>query len=113
MGRWAPTTAATWAGRRALVLTCSSSTRRTTSSIRPGPTASGIPELTLLLEAPQEAQELSTIDNLFKRYRAFGVGISADANAIRMTVVTLGEGSGDGVVLGFGRHSVPSLESPQ
>ena len=41
-------------------------------------------------------QELSTIDNLFKRYRAFGVGISADANAIRMTVVTLGEGSGSG-----------------
>jgi Protein of unknown function (DUF3352) len=40
--------------------------------------------------------ELSAINNLFKRFRAFGVGISADASAIRMNIVTLGEGSGAG-----------------
>jgi hypothetical protein len=40
--------------------------------------------------------ELAAINNVFKRFRAFGVGISADAAAVRMSVVTLGEGSGTG-----------------
>jgi Protein of unknown function (DUF3352) len=39
---------------------------------------------------------LATINSVFKRFRAFGVGISADAAAVRMSVVTLGEGSGSG-----------------
>jgi hypothetical protein len=41
-------------------------------------------------------QELSTINNLFKRFRAIGVGIGADAQAIRMNLATIGEGSGAG-----------------
>jgi hypothetical protein len=41
-------------------------------------------------------QQLSAVNSLFKRFRAFGVGISADAAAIRMSVASLGEGSGAG-----------------
>jgi hypothetical protein len=41
-------------------------------------------------------QELSTINNLFKRFRAIGVGIGADAQAIRMNLTSIGEGSGAG-----------------
>jgi Protein of unknown function (DUF3352) len=41
-------------------------------------------------------QELSTINNLFKRLRAIGVGIGADAQAIRMNLTSIGEGSGAG-----------------
>lgn len=37
--------------------------------------------------------ELSAINSVFKRYRAFGVGIGADAQAIRLTLATLGGGS--------------------
>jgi hypothetical protein len=37
--------------------------------------------------------ELSAINSIFKRYRAFGVGIGADAQAIRLSVATLGGGS--------------------
>ena len=37
--------------------------------------------------------ELSAINSLFKRYRAFGVGIGADAQAIRLSLATLGGGS--------------------
>ncbi len=37
--------------------------------------------------------ELSAINSVFKRYRAFGVGIGADAQAIRLSVATLGGGS--------------------
>ncbi len=40
--------------------------------------------------------ELSAINGVFKRFRAFGVGIGADAQAIRMSVATLGEGSAAG-----------------
>jgi hypothetical protein len=40
--------------------------------------------------------ELAAISSVFKRFRAFGVGISADAAAIRMSIATLGEGSGTG-----------------
>ena len=36
--------------------------------------------------------QLSAINTLFKRYRAFGVGIGADAQAIRLNIATLGEG---------------------
>jgi len=40
--------------------------------------------------------ELSAINGVFKRFRAFGVGIGADAQAIRMSVATLGEGAAPG-----------------
>jgi hypothetical protein len=40
--------------------------------------------------------ELSAISGLVKRFRAFGVGIGADAQAIRLSVATLGEGPSSG-----------------
>jgi hypothetical protein len=40
--------------------------------------------------------QLSAINGVFKRFRAFGVGIVANAEAIRMSVATLGEGPGTG-----------------
>jgi hypothetical protein len=40
--------------------------------------------------------ELSAINGVFKRFRAFGVGIGADAQALRMSVATLGEGAAAG-----------------
>jgi hypothetical protein len=40
--------------------------------------------------------ELSALNGVFKRFRAFGVGIGADAQAIRMSVASLGEGAAAG-----------------
>jgi len=40
--------------------------------------------------------QLSAVNGIFKRFRAFGVGIGADAQAIRLNVATLGEGGGTG-----------------
>src|SRR4051794_20221733 len=40
--------------------------------------------------------ELSAINGVLKRFRAFGVGIGADAQALRMSVATLGEGAAAG-----------------
>ena len=41
-------------------------------------------------------QELSTINNLFKRFRAIGVGIGADAQAIRMNLTSIGGAAAPG-----------------
>jgi hypothetical protein len=40
--------------------------------------------------------QLSAINSLFERFRAFGVGISADAQAVRLSVASIGSGKGAG-----------------
>jgi hypothetical protein len=40
--------------------------------------------------------QLSAVNSLFKRYRAFGVGISADAQAVRLSVASVGSGGATG-----------------
>jgi hypothetical protein len=42
------------------------------------------------------SNQLSAVTGAFKKYRAFGVGISADAAAVRMDVASIGDGSGAG-----------------
>lgn len=39
---------------------------------------------------------ISALNGLFKRFRAFGLGVSADAQAVRMSVATIGSGGGTG-----------------
>jgi hypothetical protein len=39
---------------------------------------------------------LAAMDGIFKRFRAFGVGVGADAQAIRLSVATLGSGGSTG-----------------
>jgi hypothetical protein len=53
--------------------------------------------------------ELSAINGLFKRFRAVGVGIGADAQAVRMTIASLGEGSSAG---GEAASALPLEQAP-